>query len=379
MTGDADVFDATLPNYRRAFLRWPGAPSLGKHYRLLAGCDCDDLGVIEYVKSFVESVCLTILGDFRQPLPTDRPSLTELFNAALKPLGMQNSRGGGNVSRLLSAFNRLVDALTDVRNEYGTVAHGKDGFFESLTRDENRAFLHTGDAILAILLNALEGTAPDLSSTREPYERFQHFNELIDRSIQLTAEVDIDSGPPTIVVNVVAAGRDDSLELRIEPSRLLFAIDRGAFVEIVNATANQTSEPAEEEDRPWSGTVEAVTGVGAPLTREASRVVLTAKYAGRFSPLSTSLARFLIGEQLDVSSQVEGMGFLASLLATAEENMTLDIWRSEARQARLRIALRDVVSKFCPGANARATADRLVTWLKIQSPGTEPLENADVK
>jgi Abortive infection C-terminus len=375
MANEANDFDVVLPNYSRARARWPDAPALRKHYALLAGCDCDSLGVIEYVKSFIESVCLTILADFRQPLPADRPSLTELFIAALRPLGMQNSRGGGNVSRLLSAFNRLADALTDVRNEYGRVAHGKDGFVESLTRDENRAFLHTGDAILAILLNALEGTAPDLSSTREPYERFQHFSERIDRSVQLTAEVDVDSGPPTIVVNIVAAGRDDLLELRIEPSRLLFALDREAFVEIVNATANRAVEPIETGDAMGPGTSEIVGGAPSRLPG-ASGMILTAKYSGPLSPLRANLNRFLIDEQLRVPTVVEGTDLAASLLATAEANMTLDIWRSETRQARLKIALKKVVSKCLPEANARAAADRILTWLKIHSAGTELLESA---
>lgn len=378
MTNDTNSFDVDLPGYRRACDRWPGAPALGKYYKLLASCDRDDLGVIEYVKSFVESVCLTILGDFGQALPADRPSLTELFNAALKPLGLQNSRGGGNVSRLLSAFNRLADALSDVRNEHGAVAHGKDGFFESLSKDENRAFLHTGDAILAILLNALDGTAPNLSTTREPYERFQHFNERIDRSVQLTSEIDSDAGPPMFVVNIAAAGRDDSLELRIEPSRLLFAIDRGAFVEIMNATANRAVEPVEEEDLTWSGTSETVEGMSRALPLESSSVILAAGYTGYLSPLRASLNQFLVGEGLDVSRQVDGMSFLASLLATAEDNMAIDIWRSEGRQARLKIALRDLVSEFFPDENARATADRLMTWFKIQSPGTEHLEETDV-
>ena len=379
MAQDANVFDAVVPNYRRACGRWPDAPALGKYYQLLIKRDYDDLGLIECVKSFVESVCLTILGDFGEPMPNARPSLTELFGAALKPLGMRNTRGGGNVSRLLSAFNKLADALSDVRNEFGAIAHGKDGFVESLTRDENRAFLHTGDAILAILLNALDGTAPDLISTREPYERFQHFNERIDRYVQVASDVDFDREPPTIVVKISAAGQSDALELRIEPSRLLFAIDRGAFVEVVNLVASQELKDLVDEDETmWPASTEGEELLPSIPQREGSRTTLTAAYVGRLAPLRSGLKRFLAGEELDDSSQLDGTNVLASLLATADSNMAIDIWKSEARQARLRIALRRVIDTFYLDANAKLVADKLVTWLRNQSAAVETSDGADI-
>ena len=42
------------------------------------------------------------------------------------------------------------------------------------------------------MLGALEGTEPDLNHTREPYERFDHFNAAIDGAVGLGAEVDMD-------------------------------------------------------------------------------------------------------------------------------------------------------------------------------------------
>jgi hypothetical protein len=43
-----------------------------------------------------------------------------------------------------------------------------------------RTYLYIGDAILGLLLSALEGKEPDLEFTREPYERFLQFNNQID-------------------------------------------------------------------------------------------------------------------------------------------------------------------------------------------------------
>src|SRR5207245_2632995 len=94
-----------------------------------------------------------------------------------------NTRGASKVDKLLSAHNRLTDALSEMRNENDPVAHGKDGFLETLTVNERRAFLLTADTILALLLSAYAGTEPDLQYTREPYDRFAHLHKRVDRTI----------------------------------------------------------------------------------------------------------------------------------------------------------------------------------------------------
>jgi hypothetical protein len=175
--------DALAPNYRRAQQRWPGAPTLAKCHEALRSCfDSNAHGIVEHVKSFIESVCLTIMGELREPMPSSTPSTTDLLVAALSPLGLRNSKGASKLDKVLSGFNRLADALTEMRNDNGPLAHGKDGFLDALTTDHARAFLHAGDAILGVLLNALEGKQPDLTVTREPYESFPtSMSALIER------------------------------------------------------------------------------------------------------------------------------------------------------------------------------------------------------
>ena len=98
-------------------------------------------------------------------MPSAQPSTTDLLVAALDPLGLKNTRGATKLDKVLSGFNRLADAIGDMRNEAGPVAHGKDGFLDAIAADHARAFLHAGDAILGILLNAFEGKQPDLIAT----------------------------------------------------------------------------------------------------------------------------------------------------------------------------------------------------------------------
>ena len=99
--------DTLVPNYRRAKQRWPSAPTLTDGYDALAICFCDNAhGLVEHVKSFIESVCLTILSEFGQPKPS-KPNSTKLLVAALDALGLSNTRGATELNTVLSGFNRL--------------------------------------------------------------------------------------------------------------------------------------------------------------------------------------------------------------------------------------------------------------------------------
>src|SRR5262245_23602582 len=137
--------DALAPNYRRARQRWPDAPTLAGCYDSLNACfSGNGHGLVEHVKSFVETICITMMGEFRTPMPSDQPSTTELLVAALSVVGLKNTRGATKLDKVLSGFNRLADAIGEMRNEVGPVAHGKDGFLDTITVDHARAFLHAG-------------------------------------------------------------------------------------------------------------------------------------------------------------------------------------------------------------------------------------------
>ena len=228
--------DELVPNYRRAQEQWPDAPTLGSHYKALSACfSGNGYGLVEHVKSFIESVCLTIMGELSEPMPSSTPSTTELLVAALKPLGLRNTKGANKLDKVLSGFNRLSDAITEMRNETGPVAHGKDGFLDPVTADHARVFLLVGDAILGVLLNAFAGMEPDLSVTREPYESFPHLNERIDRAVSVEARVDEDGDRQVVIFSVATGPPDEAIELRVEPSRLLYGIDREAYIEVLKS------------------------------------------------------------------------------------------------------------------------------------------------
>jgi Abortive infection C-terminus len=71
----------------------------------------------------------------------------------------------GKLDDVLTAHNKMADALTWMRNNHDPIAHGKDGFLDTLTTNECRAYLVAADTIVALLLAAYDGKEPDILST----------------------------------------------------------------------------------------------------------------------------------------------------------------------------------------------------------------------
>lgn len=368
--------DILAPNYRRAQQRWPEAPTLVKCCNALSACfDGNAHGMVEHVKAFIESVCLTIMGEFREPMPSSTPSTTDLLVAALSPLGLRNSKGASKLDKVLSGFNRLADALTEMRNENGPIAHGKDAFLDGVTADHARAFVHAGDAILGVLLNAFEGKQPDLTVTREPYESFPHLNDRIDRAVSVQARIDESNDRPVVVFSVATGPEDEAIELRVEPSRLLYGIDRAAYIEVLRTADVRVAEAQDEEEEIEAPSIASETEApaGVALTGAAPQTEIVPIYVGRLQAIREAVKAFVVAEGVDPESSANGdMYLIDSLLATVDQNMGLDWKRREPLQARLKIVCKRVLVRFGIGPDkAEKIAERLVGWLRVQAPDTE--------
>jgi hypothetical protein len=358
-----EPFDAFVPQFRRAKERWPEAPTLVTHYdAVITSYGSNAYGIIASVKSFVECVCITILGEFGKSLPSDTTT-TLLLVETLKILGLDGGRGASKLGKLLSAHNRMVDALNEMRNEHDPVAHGKDGFLDALTTNECRAFLVTADTILALILAAYDGTEPDLRFTREPYERFARFHDRVDHATSLDAEVDADGDVKTLVVRLRTSALPDGFEIRLEPSKLLYAVDREMYVQLL---ASALGGP---QSAPQAESTATIPVEGTPL-RAATPVTTTGEvvptYEGTLSSLKTSLQDFLqtLGG-LEAAIASTGTSLRDSILATAEHRMGLDWTSREPLQAAMKVALRRTLIKFgIEAARAEQTAERLVAWFK---------------
>jgi Abortive infection C-terminus len=358
-----EPFDAFVPQFRRAKERWPEASTLVSHYDLLVtSYESSACGIIASVKSFIECVCITILGEFGKSSASD-VTTTLLLGEALKILGLDGGRGTSKLGKLLSAHNRMVDALNEMRNEHDPVAHGKDGFLDALTANECRAFLLTADTVLALILEAYEGTEPDLRFTREPYERFARFHDRVDQATSIDADVDADGDVETLVVKLRTATLPDGFEIRLEPSKLLYAIDREMYVQLL-ASALGAPQPAIQAESPLPIAVEGTPLRAATLVTATGEVVPT--YEGALSSLKTALQEFLqtLGG-LETAVASTGTNLRDSILATAEHRMGLDWTSREPLQAAMKVALRRTLTRFgIDSARAEQTAERLVAWFK---------------
>jgi hypothetical protein len=254
------------------------------------------------------------------------------------------------------------------------VVHGKDGFLDTLTINERRAFLVTVDTVLALLLFAHDGTEPDLQYTREPYERFAHLHERVDRAVAVEAAIEDDEEHQVVVVTLRTGNLPEGVELRIEPSRLLYAIDRTAYVELLASSAVEAEAapgPAEVVSEESVEVEPARVSEPAPPTAE-----VVPSYEGALLPLKNALSQYL--ETLGLSTVTgtpTGANLRDSLLAAAERHMGLDWTTREPLQAAMKVALRRTLVQFgIDRARAEQGAEHLTSWLKIQAVGLTAAE-----
>jgi hypothetical protein len=327
-------------NYHRATERWPGAPALAEYYKAIENASiASSHGVVEHVKSFVECVCLTILYELDLESPSATPSTTELLVETLKALGLQNTRGASKLDKVLSAFNKMSDALSEVRNESGPVAHGKDGFIDAISQSHARTFLHVGDALVGALMCAYDGTEPNILVTREPYDRFQHLSERIDDAVSMKASVETDDSGTMLVVTLNVAGkREESVKMRIPPSRLLYALDRFAFIEVLKEIPADMAKVAHDEDE----VIPAIETKRVPdqeVTPEQRVVPATA-----IAPSAhLNQAVPAITQVLKLAGATDAHSLADKIVTAAAANTGTD-WRvREPLLARLRISLRRVL------------------------------------
>ncbi|MBD3620372.1 MAG: abortive infection family protein [Chromatiales bacterium] len=237
------------PGIRLACSHWRDTPMLQQTFEALErSLEQNNDSCIDCSKAVVEVICRVIVESFHSPLaslkpPQETPSLSDWLSAAVRALKLGDVRDE-KFKKLVSSHHKLADALNDLRNKGGPVSHGKDPYLARLAAHHQRTAVLAADAIVAFLYEAyLEATLDPISS-REPWEHFGEDNELIDAHVGLAVETDDDG--LTSLRFLLPGG--DALPLTIEVSRLLYQLDREAYVEALNAARNarstETAEPA---------------------------------------------------------------------------------------------------------------------------------------
>lgn len=234
------------PGIQQACVHWREAEMLQQTFSAFeqAFSENND-AVIDGAKSLVEVVCRIIIDEFHtdtfpcRPNKAD-PSLSDWLSSAVKSLKLGDIRDE-RFKKLVSCHHKLADALNALRNDSGPVSHGKDGYLARLSEHHRRSVVLAADAIVAFLFEAFTEANINLELTREPYERFTNWNSLIDQNVAVDASVDDEDGMVNLLFRVPGG---DEIPLKVEPSRLLYQLDRPAYVLARNASL---SVPVEDE------------------------------------------------------------------------------------------------------------------------------------
>jgi hypothetical protein len=236
------------PGIREVCRHWRDAPMLQQTFEELERALAEDNDAcIDSAKAMVEVVCQIILQELDSPTNPVRPvealpTFGAWMSAAVRALKLGDIRHNG-FQKLVSQHRKLTDALGDLRNDAGTASHGREGFLQRLSVHHRRAAVLSADAIVTFLHQAYLESELDLVRTREPYERFDNLHRMIDAQVSL--QVDVDEEGFLAVDVTLPSG--DVLPLRVEASRLLYQLDRDAYVEALNAARGAPASVVEQD------------------------------------------------------------------------------------------------------------------------------------
>lgn len=228
------------PGIQRFCGHWKHAPMLQQTFETLKQTFAEDHDAcIDASKGLVECACRVIIENLDDPsnsikdwkdspIKAETPSFKDWISAALRLLDLTESRDDP-FSKLLSQHFKLVDELGRFRNLAGPISHGKEGFAHKLSAHHRRAAVLAADALVTFLHEAYLEREPDPVTTLEPYERFPKSNNLIDFYVEAEAESTEDGW---LEITLRLPG-EETFALTVEPSRLLFGVDREAYKYVV--------------------------------------------------------------------------------------------------------------------------------------------------
>src|SRR5579883_3069669 len=185
------------PGIRAFCAHWKHAPMLQETFAALEReFNEENDACIDAAKGLVECACRVLIEELDNPVAPLKPEATDtplgqLVGLATRLLNLGAVRHRA-FSDLIKQHNKLTETLRVLRNEAGTVSHGKDGFIAKLSAHHRRSAMLAADAIVTFLHEAYLEREPDPVRSFEPYERFEAANTIIDALVSLRAEPDED-------------------------------------------------------------------------------------------------------------------------------------------------------------------------------------------
>lgn len=235
------------PAMREVCRYWQNTPMLLQTFEAVElSLQQDNDTCIDCSKAMVESVCRLIIASFHTveaPLlpQKENPSLSDWLSAATRALKLGDVRDD-RFRKLVSSHHSLAEALNNLRNQAGPASHGKDPYLKRLAEHHRRSAVLASDAVIAFLHQGYLDSKLNPEVSREPWERFKDENELIDAHV--TIHIDEDESNQLIF----KLSNGDELPIQAEASRLLYLLDRGAYIEALNAAKSAVIKRASNLD-----------------------------------------------------------------------------------------------------------------------------------
>jgi abortive infection Abi-like protein len=150
-----------------------------RYERLIKAINTQQAGdICDEAKAFLECIFLTIINNRQGAAedPSGHPTFPQLFDKACVQLNRTEV-----TDKILRESKKIVLLIGNIRNNYGSTSHGKDGYdkaaidLQSATHMAREAF-----SIAAFMFESHLATSGDLQNKRVNYGDNPDFNEFID-------------------------------------------------------------------------------------------------------------------------------------------------------------------------------------------------------
>lgn len=183
-------------------------------------------------KCLIECTCKTILAERGEEVDPNI-KLTALVKKTAEKLGI-NSGLGEDFRNMLSGLTTTTQAVANIRNSYGPLAHGRDAAHEPIGGYQRYMAAKMAEMVSVMLYQIHTGVPADLLHTRQEYDDKSLDNVLIDSAVLVDGVSDANE----IVFADYGVFR---------PSQILYALDREAYKAALQAALDGLANDDEAE------------------------------------------------------------------------------------------------------------------------------------
>jgi hypothetical protein len=238
----SEEISTVLEGARTILESWPESKSLKAAIaHVEKAMDENSDTAIDAAKCLVESLCKTILIE-RGGKPEPNPKIQPLLKETCVALGLSETEGGECVRNMVSGMATAIQALAELRNQFGPLGHGRDAYHAGAQDWQRTIAVRSAEAI-CVLIHESYRRLPALDEySRRPYRDNLPLHEAMDR----LADVKVNEETNEIIINGVP----------VRPSRILWDYDRIAYIE--HKRAAEEAPPSFDEIREmepvdWTG------------------------------------------------------------------------------------------------------------------------------